>query len=287
MNWIAADLLMFICSVGLYLAVRKAALDKLPARFNNLSMYTIPTVVFVAAAVVTRQKLAISVSQLLLLFVAGVVLSYLGNTMSLLSIELAPNAGYSLIISKSYVVLTSILAVFLFNAPLTVQSMISIAVIVASAALVMVNPKATHRAKSASWVPLAIGSFFCFGFLSLLAKHLISGGMPTVVFLAYVFAITTVCIIIEMAYKRVNPGIITMHIWPFLLIGTVNVGFQFFNFYAVSIAPNVGFVNATNTASIGAVTGLSILLFKDEMTTQKLVGIVGITAGLLMLFLWK
>jgi hypothetical protein len=29
MHWIVADLLMFACSVAVYLAVRKAALDKL------------------------------------------------------------------------------------------------------------------------------------------------------------------------------------------------------------------------------------------------------------------
>lgn len=287
MNWILADLLMFVCSIGLYLAVRKAALDKLPAQFNNLAMYAIPTLVFVSIAVITRQNLAVSLSQALWLLLAGTILSYLGNYLSLVSISLAPNAGYSLIITKSYVVLTSVLAVILFGAPLTLPSVIAIALIVASSALIMINPKAAHHAKSTSWVPLAIGSFFCFGFLSLLAKHLISGGMPTIVFLGYLFSVTMICIVVELAYKRVRFQVVSRHIRPFLLIGIVNVGFQFFNFYAVSLAPNVGFVNATNTASIGAVTVLSVILFKDELTKQKLIGISGAILGLLLLFTWK
>lgn len=278
---------MFVCSVGLYLTIRKAALDKLPVRFNNLSMYSIPLSVFATTALATHQHFALNLVQAGELLVAGVILSYLGNTMSLSSIELAPNAGYSLIISKSYVVLTSVMAVILFGASLTMQSVIAILLIVTSSALVMINPRDEHRPKGRAWVPLAIGSFFCFGFLSLLAKHLISEGMSTVVFLTYVFAVTLTCIIVEMVYKRVHIGLIKKHPRPFLLIGLVNAGFQFFNFYAVSVAPNVGYVNAANTASIGAVTGMSILLFKDELTRQKLLGIVGILGGLLLLFLWR
>lgn len=287
MSWIAADLFMFVCSIGLYLAIRKASLDRLPPQFNNLAMYAIPMLVFVGAAIVTKQRLEVSPYQALQLLAAGILLSYVGNYMSLVSIQRAPNAGYSLIITKSYVVLTSILAVILFGSPLTIHSSIAIALIVIAAALVMINPKASHRVNGSSWAALAIGSFFCFGFLSLLAKHLISGGMPTIIFLSYLFTITMICIFVEMTYKHVRFKLVSRHIWPFLLIGIVNVGFQFFNFYAVSIAPNVGFVNATNTASIGVVAGLSVILFKDEITVQKLFGIAGISVGLLMLFLWK
>lgn len=286
MNWVVADLIMFLCSVGVYLAVRRAALNKLPPQFNNLAMFAIPLVVFAVGDVVTRQRMHISLWQALQILFSGAILSYLGNALSMISVDLAPNAGYSLVISKSYVVLTSILAVPLFHAKLTVQAIIAVAVIILSSALIMVNPKAAHKAKSAAWVPLALGSFTCWAFLSLMAKHLESEGIPTLVFLTYLFVVANICILIEMKAKRIDARIVTKKLWPFVLIGVAATGFNFFNFYAIHIAPNVGYVNATNTASIGAVTILSVVLFKDELTRQKLAGVTGVIGGLLLLFLW-
>lgn len=287
MNWLLADLLMFACSVAVYVAVRKAALDKLPTQFNNLAMFAIPLVVFALAAVGTSQKMGLTLSQALQLLGTGIVLAYYGNVMSMKSIEVAPNPGYSLIISKSYVVLTTFLAVPLFGARLTATALISIALIVAASALIMINPKVAHRAKSTAWLPLAFGSFFCWGFLSLMAKHLTKEGIPTVVFLTYVFVVATACIVIEMYYKKMNFNVISKHAKPFVLIGIAATGFNFFNFYAISKAPNVGYVNATNAASIGAVTVLSAILFKDELTKRKLIGVTGVLLGLVMLFVWK
>ena len=151
----------------------------------------------------------------------------------------------------------------------------------------MVNPKAAHHAKSSSWVPLALGAFLCWAFLSLMAKHLISQGVPTLVFLTYTFAIVVICILIEMMHKRIKFNVVKQHFSPFLLIGIAASGFNFFNFYAIGIAPNVGYVNATNAASIGAVTILSVLLFKDELTKRKLFGVIGVIIGLLLLFIWR
>lgn len=278
---------MFVCSVAVYVAVRKAALDKLPTQFNNLAMFAIPLVVFVIAGLITRPSFALSPSQALEILFTAVILAYLGNAMSMKSIELAPNAGYSLVLSKSYVVLTAVLAVPLFGARLTGSAIVAIALIVGASALIMINPKTARHAKSTAWVPLALGSFLCWAFLSLVAKHLTSEGVPTLVFLTYLFAIVVPCILLEMKYKSVKLGVVKKHILPFVLIGVAASGFNFFNFYAISIAPNVGYVNATNAASIGAVTILSVLLFKDELTKQKLIGVTGVLVGLLMLFVWK
>jgi uncharacterized membrane protein len=52
-----------------------------------------------------------------------------------------------------------------------------------------------------------------------------------------------------------------------------------------NLAPNVGYVNATNAASISLLTLMSSIFFKDELTLKKMIGIVGVTAGLLLLFL--
>jgi len=161
MYWLSADLIMFACSVGLYLSVRRASLLKLPSQSNNLAMFAVPFLVFAIAGFLTHAKLAISWWQLVQILVTAVILSYYGNAMSVRSIELAPNAGYSLVLSKSYVVLTSILAVPLFGAHLTVRALLAIGLIVTSSAVILVNPKRTHKTHGAAWITLAFGSFLC------------------------------------------------------------------------------------------------------------------------------
>jgi len=287
MNWLLADLLMFACSIALYLAVRKASLFKLPYQFNNLAMFAIPVIVFGGAAFLSHTRMHVTLWQFAQILATGIVLGYYGNAMSVRSIELAPNPGYSLVLSKSYVVMTSLVAVPLFGAHLTIHAILAIGLIVISSAVIMINPKTAHKAKSAAWIPLAFGAFLCWGALSLMAKHLISGGVSTLAFLLYVFTIGSLCIVIEMWRRRIAFGIIQKHIGSFSLIGIAASGFNFFNFYSVSIAPNVGYVNATNAASIGAVTLLSAIIFKDELTKQKLAGVSGVIAGLLFLLAWK
>ena len=58
---------------------------------------------------------------------------------------------------------------------------------------------------------------------------------------------------------------------------------QHFTFVAIKLAPNVGYVNATNAASIAAVTIFSIILFRDEFSWRKLAGVAGVVAGLILL----
>ncbi len=287
MHWLPADLLMFACSVGLYLAVRRVSLAKLPSQSNNLAMFAVPLFVFAIASLVSHAKLTISWWQLGQILFTAIVLSYYGNAMSVRSIELAPNAGYSLVLSKSYVVLTSILAVPLFGAHLTIRALLAIGLIVTSSAVILVNPKRTHKTHNTTWIPLAFGSFLCWALLSLMAKHLISGGMPTITFLVYVFGLGTLCVLAEIWQRHIPLTSITPGLWPLLLVGITASGFNFFNFYAVSIAPNVGYVNATNAASIGAVTLLSPMFFKDELTKQKVIGVFGVIAGLIVLLAWK
>jgi drug/metabolite transporter (DMT)-like permease len=119
-----------------------------------------------------------------------------------------------------------------------------------------------------------------------MAKYFTSR-MPTLVFLTYIFAIATLCIVVEMWRRGIDFALISRRSSPFILIGIASSGFNFFNFYAISLAPNVGYVNATNAASIGAVTVVSSWLFKDELTRRKLIGVLGVIVGLLMLFIWK
>ncbi len=285
MNWIIASLVMFVSSVVMYLFIRKSALLKLPSQYNNLAMFGIPLFVFITIGLFSKQNFIIPFNYLLAIFIISILFSYLGNVFSLISIERSPNPGYSLVISKSYVVFTTILSVLFFNSELSIKKGIAILLIVVFSALIMLSQKSIKKVSNNRWLFLAFGAFFCWGFLSLASKYMFNLGVGLYVFLSYTYLFVSICILIEMHIKKMSLKSFVKNPWQFLLIGLASIGFNLFLFLAIKLAPNVGYVNAINAGSISAVTVLAILLFKDEFSLRKLVGVIGVTAGLLMLLI--
>jgi transporter family protein len=284
MNWIAYSLLMFFSSVALYLCVRKSSLVKVPTALTNLAMFAIPLVAYVIIGTSSDTKFSMSLWQWVILAIAAIVFAYGGNTASLKAIDIAPNPGYSLVLSKSYVLFTTIVAVLFLNQGLSLRKAIAILLIVAFSALIMVNPKSAKHVKNNKWIWLSFGAFFAWGMLSLSSKYLFSHGVATYAFLIYLYVLVTVCIAAanKMSHKTFR-GISGAH-WLLLLgTGIFSTLFNLGQFQAIRMAPNVGYVNAINAGSISLVTVLAVLLFKDELTLQKGIGIAGVTAGLLLL----
>lgn len=277
---------MFFASVALYLCVRKSSLAKVPTALTNFAMFAIPLIAYVAIGASSSTKLSVSMGHAAVLVVAAVVFAYGGNTLSLKAIDIAPNPGYSLVLSKSYVLFTTVVAVTLLHAGLTVQKALAILIIVGFSALIMVNPKQAKHVRSNRWVMLSFGAFFAWGMLSLSSKYLFSHGVATYAFLIYLYAIVTICIVLtnKMSHKTFR-HIPAAH-WVLLLAtGAFSTLFNFGQFEAIRLAPNVGYVNAINAGSISLVTVLAVILFKDELTVQKAIGVFGVTAGLLLLLL--
>jgi drug/metabolite transporter (DMT)-like permease len=284
MSWVTDAVLLFVFSTARYLTVRWSSLKGQSVQFNNFAMFSVGVPMLGCLCLLTHTSLALNLAQLLFLVFIGVCLAYLPNAASLKSIELAPNAGYSLIISKSYVVMTTFLAVPLFGAHLSVHALLAIILIVGFSSLIMLNRTGTRKTKDRSWLPLALVAFFGWGFLSLSAKYLFNHGLPTFTFLFYDYLIASICILIELQKSHAKRWHLRDQLGTCLLIGVLSTSFDIFNFEAVKIAPNVGYVNATNAASIGAVTICATLLFKDEFSIRKLIGVLGVIGGLVLLF---
>lgn len=286
MNWIVASLLMLVSSVAVYLLVRKSNALQTPLQLNNFAMYLIPVLVYLVLAARTPTSFTLRPFEYGLIFIQAVFFSYLGNVFSLKGIEHAPNPGYSLIIAKSYVVFTAIASIFLFSAPLTTKSMIAIAVIVIFSAIITIEKNKSVRTSDSSWLPYTMGAFFCWGFLALSSKYLLNVGVPILTRLILAMVVVTVLILGEIVYKKVAWKKLTRdQISTLILIGIFGASFNYFMQVAFNLAPNVGFVNATNAASISLLTLLSAVFFKDELTAKKMIGIFGVTVGLLLLFL--
>jgi drug/metabolite transporter (DMT)-like permease len=284
MNWIAYSLLMFFSSVALYLCVRKSSLSKIPTALTNLAMFAIPLVAYTLIGASGTTKFSISLWQWVVLIVTATVFAYGGNTASLKAISIAPNPGYSLVLSKSYVLFTTIVAVIFLHGSLDLRQALAILLIVGFSAVIMISKKEVKHVNSNRWIFLSFGAFFAWGMLSLSSKYLFSHGVATMAFLIYLYVIVTACILItnKMTHKTFRG--ITKQDW-LLLIGTgvFSTLFNLGQFEAIKIAPNVGYVNAINAGSISLVTILAVMLFKDELTPRKAIGIAGVTVGLLLL----
>lgn len=284
MSWIAYSLMMFFSSVALYLTVRKSSLIKTPAYLTNLAMFAMPLIAYIIIGVVNSSNLGISLWQALILLATAVVFAYGGNKASLHAIDVAPNPGYSLVLSKSYVLFTTLVAVTLLGAEITAQRVLAILIIVGFSALIMINPKGAKKVKSEKWILLSLGAFFAWGMLSLSSKYLFNNGVDTIAFLIYLYALVTFCIVF-IDKVRVSKIKEVSSSAKLLLIGTgiFSTLFNLGQFEAIKLAPNVGYVNAINAASISMVTVFAVILFKDELTPKKAIGVLGVTAGLILL----
>jgi drug/metabolite transporter (DMT)-like permease len=249
-------------------------------------MFAIPLVLYVVIGIVSGTTIITTWWQLLILIGIAIVFSYGGNKASLHAIEHAPNPGYSLVLSKSYVLFTTIVAITLLGAELTLQKGIAILLIVAFSALVMITKKDVKKEKPQKWILLSFAAFFSWGMLSLVGKFLFNQGLEPITFLIYLNTIVSICII---AIDKVNIAKIkevsTQAKWLLLGTGVFAALFNLGQFEAIKLAPNVGYVNAINAGSIAAVTIFAVLLFKDELTFKKAIGIIGVTVGLIILLI--
>lgn len=286
MNWIIASLLMFCSSVALYLCIRKSNTLNTPQQLNNLAMFFIPVIVYITLTVKTPTNFILKPFEYLLIVIQGIFFSYFGNVFSLKGIEYSPNPGYSLIISKSYVVFTAVASVFLFSAPLTAKTVLAIILIVLFSAVITVDKKQNRKTSNMLWLPYTMGAFFCWGLLALSSKYLLSIGVPILTRLVLSMVITTSLIFGEILYKKIEWKMLSKdQITTLLLIGIFATCFNYCMQLAINLAPNVGFVNATNAASISMLTLISAFVFRDELTVKKMIGILGVTSGLLLLLL--
>jgi len=285
MSWIVASFVMFCSSVTMYLLVRKSILLKKPSQYNNLAMFAVPLFVFFVLCLITGQSFILPMHQFVQIFLISLAFSYFGNVFSLLSIEHAPNPGYPLVISKSYVVFTTIISILFLNGEFSVKKTIGIIVIVIFSALIMLADKSSKKSRDRKWLPLAFGAFFCWGFLSLSSRYMFDQGINLYVYLFYLYLVVTTCIVLNISRNKINMKLMWENPILYLIIGLLSFSFNYFQFEAIKAAPNIGYVNAINASSISAVTLFAALLFHDELTKRKLIGVIGVTFGLLIILL--
>lgn len=287
MNWILAGFLMFISSVITYLLVRAASMRNMSGSLQNVAMFLVPLFVFIPLAFSSGSGLSVTFYQFVLLTLSAVLFSYFGSKWSVISIGYAPNPGYSLILSKSYVVFTTVVAVVLFRSEITLRAALSIFLIVAFSSLILIDRKKTHASGVKSiWLVYALGAFFCWGMLAIMSKYLLDIGVPIYTRLVYVIGIACVLFLRD-SWKEIKAVRVFQHAdWAiFIGMGIFSGAFNYFTQLGYLYAPNIGYINALNAASIALVTIGASILFHDEFSWRKFIGVVGVIVGLILLVL--
>jgi len=289
MTWIIASLIMFISSVIMYLLVRKAQSLKITNSIVNIAMFLVPCPIYLTLMINQHRSFGIGTFNLFTIFLAAFFFSYLGNVFSLKSIKMASNPGYSLIISKSYVVFTSIASIFLFQAPLTLKNSIAIGLIVGFSALIMINKQRqinkTIKNNNTGWLIYAFGAFFAWGGLALASKYWLNIGIPITSRLFYLSMMVSAMIGSEIIITKQSLKLNKISLLFILGIGILAMFFNLFMQIGYQYASNPGYINAVNASSISLVTLLAAFFFKDELNLQKIIGVLGVTGGLILLFI--
>ena len=287
MNWIITSLLMFTSSIFLYLLIRKIQILKISNEINTLFQFGIPCLIYLIFHIFLKINIFIDIKLIILFSLAGFLFSYLGNKSSLIAIENAPNPGYSLIISKSYVVMTTFVSVIFFTSQLNIKSLLAIFLIIIFSSLIMISGKikSVHNLK---WIIFSFGSFFAWGFLALFSKYVSNLKVPVFTFLFYLTLTVSIFNSIELKLKKINLRGILLGGEKLLILFFIGIfGMLFNTFMQISYkyAPNPGYINAVNASSISLITLFSAFLFKDDFSLKKLIGILGVTTGLILLFI--
>lgn len=284
-TWILLSLGLMISSVALYLFVRKAKDEELPIDIQNLGMFLLPALFIGIYNILQKKSFEISPTDTIIIALAAFFFSWLGNIASLKALKKAPNLGYSLVISKSYVLMTSILSVWIFGSPLTIKSILAILLIVIFSAVIIIDKKKTNDIKNRDWIWLTFGAFLAWGFLALTLKYLTNKGLESTIILFYLMFFVSILIILQFIYKRSKVILKKKYLPLFLFMGISSTFFNLFIILGYQYAPNPGYINATNAWSIALVTIFSAILFKDELSLKKIIGVLGIIGSLILLFI--
>lgn len=285
MNWIIIAILVMLSSSLMYLIIRKAKEKKCGVEFQNLAIFFVPTFIYFIYNIIFSKNMVLDLKYILIILIAAVCFSWLGNYFSLKAIEKAPNPGGSLMIQKSYTIMTTILSVFLFSSKITLKSIIGIIIVLLFMAFIIIEKQNNQKKEQSPWLIYTFLAFFGFGFLSLTITYLGRQGIESTVINFYICLIVSIISIIQISIKKVKIRIDKNNIYIMFGIGICSAMFNFCLTYGYQIAPNPGFISASNAASIAILTILYKIFFNDKLSKQKIIGVTGVLIGLIILFI--
>ena len=139
MDWIFYSAVMFVGSVVYYLLVKKVQDLGVDRYLYMATTSIVPAIAYALIGLIDGQSFIMSPLGFLIIFINAAFLNYFGSITGFIGIKTAPNAGYSVIIQKSYAIYTSILAVFLFDSELPFYKVLAILIILFFTGLIVIE----------------------------------------------------------------------------------------------------------------------------------------------------
>ena len=270
----------------MYLSIRNIDKSYIPIEIKNLSIFFSPIIpLFIYNKIYWIQTI-IEFKYLLILFFTAIFFSWLANISSLISLKIAPNPWYPLMLSKSYVIYTLIFSYIFLWSELSVKKFIIILFVVLFSFLIIYNKNKTHKTKDNKWIFYTLYSFLWWWNLALVLTYLIQKWIPSTTINIYLHLFVTFFIILEIIFKKVkykpknNYQIINL-----IVIWLAYILFQQSMVYWYSVSPNPWYINAANTASIWIITILAWIIFKDDLSKKNLIWVIWIIISLIFLFI--
>ncbi|MBN1332104.1 DMT family transporter [Candidatus Dojkabacteria bacterium] len=250
----------------------------------NLASFALPTIVLYLYVFGSGIEINVSAKQILIILFSAFFLSFLGNYFSMKGQHKAENPGFSLMIQKSYGVFTIFLAAILFDSEITLIKLVGTFVIVLFGLILSIEKGKPVFSRDNTWLLYTLAAFFCFGLLTTTSKYIFNEGLDVYVYMLFLYTFVSAFGLLQQIGDRANLKLNGKVMLVVLLIGIFSLLFNLSKNQAFVSAPNIGYVNAANAASIAALTVVSAILFKDKLTTRKMIGVLGIFIGLVMIF---
>lgn len=283
MNWLVASLIMFVSSIVFYLSVKKLQVLGVDKRVYTLANNLVPVFLFAILAYRQGVSLWLTLGIILTIFLMRVGFNYLGTLAGYKGMELAPNAGYSLVIQKSYGVFTLFASVLLFGSELPIGKVLLSLFIIACAVYVGTEGEKKKKRSGGKWFGYSLLAMFSFGAISLSSKYFAIIGVEALAQLFWTILLTLAVTSADMRRLRGKIDLrLSKESYLYMLVLGVSVSvFYYFKLMAEITAPNIGYVGAINAASNAFYTVIVAKLFKDALNWKTMLAVLGITGGLI------
>ena len=282
MNWIIVALIVFISSTLLYLTLRKVRSFNLSDEIQNLSFFLLSAVSLFIYNLFQHFNFRIHLYEILATFLVAVFL-WIGNTFLLKSLKTTPNPGLTVLIAKSYLIITTLLSPLLFGSIITVKSVLSIGLILFFLSLMLIEKKKIQTSNKTGWLPYACITFVMWGVQALILMSIKGSLLNSSVILMLVSIFYCLIVITEILIKRISFMPVKRYWFWIILISIAAMCSNLFVIIGYRVAPNPGFIDSANAASVAAIAVLAYIFFKDHLTVKKGVGIIGVCVGLILL----
>lgn len=285
MNWILASIFLIIWSCILYLFIRNIEKYNTPIEIKNFSFFFAPIIPLYLYNYFNNISIIIEFKYFVLLLFSSVFLSWMANIASLKAMQLSPNPGYPLMISKSYVVYTTIFSYLFLWSELSLKKSVIIIFVIIFSTLIIYNKDKTRKSKDNKWILYTIYSFLAWWNLAIVLTYLTQKWIASTTINFYLCLIVSIIIIFEIFLKKTRYKIKNkFELLNLFIIWIWYIIFQQSMVYGYWVSPNPWYINAANTASIWIITLLAWLFFKDDLSKKNLIWVFWIIICLVLLF---